>query len=303
MAAVRPRDDTVARRPSEGMAPPVERIGEQAAPAPPRIVVAGVAKDYAVGRSALRALARVDLSVAPGEFVSIVGPSGCGKSTLLRIIAGLDEPTTGYVGVSDSPGKGDAERVEATTASARLAACGYMPQRDMLLPWRTVLDNVTLPLEYGGLSRKAARPVASRLLARFGVEGFDGAWPSALSGGMRQRVAFARTALTGRGALLLDEPFGALDALTRLEMQGWLLDVWSQMGTTILLVTHDLDEALYLSDRVYVMSARPGRIVAEVTAALPRPRPDDVMATPQFAALKGRLLAAVRASKGRVVSG
>ena len=139
-------------------------------------------------------------------------------------------------------------------------------------------------------------PQAAALLATFGLRGFEGARPAALSGGMRQRVALARTILTGRRALLLDEPFGALDALTRLEMQQWLLGVWARLGATVVLVTHDLEEAVHLSDRVYAMSARPGRIVDEVAITLPRPRPEDVVATPAFAALKGRLLAAVRAA-------
>jgi len=272
--------------------------------APPGITIAGVTKRYGRGPSAVQALAGVDLTVAPGEFVSLVGPSGCGKSTLLRIVAGLDEPSEGYVRVTAGADAAAGARAAAATtgtmqAAVRLAACGYMPQRDMLLPWRSVLDNATLPLEYRGMSRREARREASRLLAQFGVGGFDNAWPSALSGGMRQRVALARTALTGRRALLLDEPFGALDALTRLEMQGWLLGVWAKLGATVLLVTHDLDEALYLSDRVYVMGARPGRLTAALPVTLPRPRVEDVIATPTFARLKGQLLAAIRATGGQ----
>ena len=263
--------------------------------ASPAITVAGATKSFGRGAGAVRALAGVDLTVDPGEFVSLVGASGCGKSTLLRIVAGLDEPSRGCVRVG-APRRDGANAAPdgAMPARDRLTACAYMPQRDMLLPWRTVLDNAALPLEYQGLPRRAARHEASRLLEQFGVGGFDHAWPAALSGGMRQRVALARTALTGKRALLLDEPFGALDALTRLEMQSWLLQVWARLGVTVLLVTHDLDEALYLSDRVYVMDARPGRIVDEVAVALPRPRGEDIVATPEFAWLKGRLLAAIR---------
>jgi len=259
--------------------------------APPAITVTGVAKSFGRGAGTVRALAGVNLTVAPGEFVSLVGASGCGKSTLLRIVAGLDEPSEGRVRVG-APIQPTPDG--AMPARDRLTACAYMPQRDMLLPWRTVLDNAALPLEYQGLPRRAARREASLLLEQFGVGGFDHAWPAALSGGMRQRVALARTTLTGKRALLLDEPFGALDALTRLEMQGWLLEVWTRLGVTVLLVTHDLDEALYLSDRVYVMGARPGWIVDEVAVALPRPRGEDIVATPEFARLKGRLLAAIR---------
>jgi ABC-type nitrate/sulfonate/bicarbonate transport system ATPase subunit len=251
---------------------------------PPRLVVDGLVKDYALEGVAVRALDGVSIYAAPGEFVTLVGPSGCGKSTLLRIVAGLEEPTAGRVEVGGVP------------MARRLGACGYMPQHDMLLPWRTVLDNATLPLEYHGVPRRQARREAAALLAAFGLGGFEGARPAALSGGMRQRVALARTVLTGRRALLLDEPFGALDALTRLEMQQWLLDVWARLGATVLLVTHDLEEAVHLSDRVYVMSARPGCIADEVAITLPRPRPEDVVASAAFAALKGQLLAAVRAS-------
>jgi ABC-type nitrate/sulfonate/bicarbonate transport system ATPase subunit len=171
---------------------------------------------------------------------------------------------------------------------------GYMPQRDMLLPWRTVLGNVTLPLEYRGMGRRAARRIAADILFEFGLHGFEQAWPSTLSGGMRQRVAFARTVVTGRRALLLDEPFGALDALTRLDMQHWLLGVWDRMRATVILVTHDLEEAVHLADRVYVMSGSPGMIRAEVAITLARPRSPDVIASPAFARLKGAILAALR---------
>ncbi len=257
-------------------------VAERPAPQSPCIGVERLVKDYTLRGTTVRALDGVSLDVAPGEFVSLVGASGCGKSTLLRIVAGLDEPTSGLVRVGETPD------------GQLLGASGYMPQHDMLLPWRTVLDNATLALEYRGVPRSEARREAAALLASFGLAGFERARPDALSGGMRQRVALARTILTGRRALLLDEPFGALDALTRLEMQQWLLGVWERLEATVLLVTHDLDEAVLLSDRVYVMSARPGRIVAEVAVPLPRPRPEEVVATPGFAALKGRLLAAIR---------
>ncbi len=236
----------------------------------PGITVAGASKSFGRDAGAVRALAGVDLTVAPGEFVSLVGASDCGKSTPLRIVAGLDEPAEGRVRIGAfMRDAADAAPGGAMPVRNRLAACAYMPQRDMLL------------------------------LEQFGVSGFDQVWPAALSGGMRQRVALARTVLTGRRALLLDEPFGALDALTRLEMQGWLLEVWARLGVTVLLVTHDLDEALHLSDRVYVMGARPGRIVDEVAVAVPRPRGEEIVATPEFARLKGRLLAAIRGTGGQ----
>ncbi len=250
------------------------------------IDIAGVSKTYSIDGTPLRVIDDVNLHVATGEFVTIVGPSGCGKSTLLRLVAGLEEPSAGNISIAGRP------------MAERMNACGYMPQRDMLLPWRNVVDNAALPLEYRGLSRGEARREAAALLDRFGLAGFERAAPHALSGGMRQRVALARTALTGRTVLLLDEPLGALDALTRLDMQQWLLQVWSQLGSTVLLVTHDLDEAIILSDRIYVMSARPGRIVAEIQVPLARPRPESLVASVGFAGLKGRLLDAVRAGSG-----
>jgi ABC-type nitrate/sulfonate/bicarbonate transport system ATPase subunit len=230
------------------------------------------------GGSEVVALDAVDLEVGAGEFVSIVGPSGCGKSTLLDLLAGLLEPTRGRI------------LLDGKVPGELLGQLGYMQQRDLLMPWRSVLDNTILGLELGGVGRDAARARARQELERFGLTGFEDAWPAALSGGMRQRAALLRTFLAGRDALLLDEPFGALDALTRAEMQRWLLEVWGADRKTILLVTHDVDEAILLSDRVYVMSPRPGRVALEVTVELPRPRVADLAMTPEFAALKQRLL-------------
>jgi len=257
--------------------------------AAPRITARGIVRDYDLDGRPLRALDGVDLVVEPGEFVSLVGTSGCGKSTLLRIVAGLEHPSSGTVSIGD------------VVQNGTPGLCGYMPQRDMLLPWRSVLDNAALPLSFQGCPRGEARRRAAQLLREFGLGGFEQAWPSALSGGMRQRAAFARTVLTGRRAFLLDEPFGALDALTKLDMQSWLLGVCRSLGATVLLVTHDLEEAVYLSDRVYVMGPRPGRVVDEVIVDLPRPRGEEITATPAFAALKGRLLSAIKtAQAGRV---
>lgn len=253
--------------------------------AAPRITAHQIVRDYDLDGRVLRALDGVDLVVEPGEFVSLVGTSGCGKSTLLRIIAGLERPSSGTASIG------------LLKQDGTPGLCGYMPQRDMLLPWRSVLDNAALPLSFQGFPRKEARRRAAELLQAFGLEGFENAWPSALSGGMRQRAALARTVLTGCRALLLDEPFGALDALTKLEMQSWLLGVCRDLGATVLLVTHDLEEAVYLSDRVYVMGPRPGRVIAEVAIGLPRPRTEDVTATPAFAALKGQLLGAIKMAR------
>jgi NitT/TauT family transport system ATP-binding protein len=200
---------------------------------------------------AVQALAGVSLSARPHEIVAVVGPSGCGKSTLLELVCGLQTP--------------DAGRVEAPPAV-------LMPQRDGLLPWLSALDNAGLALRVAGHSRAQARAAAHVHFAAFGLEGFERARPAALSGGMRQRVAFLRTLLAGRPVLCLDEPFGALDALTRVRMQQWLADALEREPRTVLLVTHDVEEAALLADRIVLLSARPGHNVATLEVPLPRPR-------------------------------
>ena len=197
------------------------------------------------------ALDGVSLSVAAGEIVAVVGPSGCGKSTLLELACGLQAPDAGSV----------------TGEPATL-----MPQRDALLPWLSAQDNAALPLRIAGVSREEARARVRPYFGPFGIDGFEAARPAALSGGMRQRVAFLRTLMAGTPVLCLDEPFGALDALTRMQMQGWLAETLARESRTVLLVTHDLEEAAVLADRVLIMSARPGRIVAELPVHAPRPR-------------------------------
>ena len=229
---------------------------------PPALEVIGVSRCYGDGADAVEALADVSLSVAEGEFAALLGPSGCGKSTLLNIVAGLDQADAGEVLVGGEP----------LPATERLGAFGYMPQQDLLFPWRSVLDNVALGLEISGLDKAEARDRATGHFERFGLAGFERRRPSELSGGMRQRAAFLRTYLLGRPFLLLDEPFGALDAITRAELQGWLAAAWSDFGGSALLVTHDPHEAVALADRVFLMTPRPGRIAAEFEVDLPRPR-------------------------------
>jgi ABC-type nitrate/sulfonate/bicarbonate transport system ATPase subunit len=220
----------------------------------PLLQVSGVDKVFG-GRRGVEALRDVTLHLEAGDFVSIVGPSGCGKSTLFNLIAGIDAATAGEIAVQGEAGP---ERRRGLTS--------YMFQKDLLFPWRNVLDNATLGLEVAGRQSKAeARSRARELLPRFGLEGFESHHPSELSGGMRQRVALLRTLLLGRPLLLLDEPFASLDALTRRELQNWLRETWRSGSEGALLVTHDVREAVYLSDRVYVMGPRPGHIVAEVT--------------------------------------
>lgn len=240
----------------------------------------GLGKSYSYPGGLLSVLQDVSFNVEPGQFVAFVGPSGSGKSTLLNILAGLEEPDTGAVTISGS--------------ARRLGNTAYMPQRDVLLPWRSALDNAILGLEVHGVKRSEARRRARELFAVSGLGGFEHSYPATLSGGMRQRVAFLRTVLTPGAVLLLDEPFGALDALTRAEMQEWLLGLWERLRSTVLLVTHDVEEALLLSDRVYVLSHRPGRIRHVQQASFPRPRSVSLTTSAEFVSAKARLLAVVR---------
>jgi len=255
----------------------------QAAPGRARsaaIEVAGLGVAFG-GSSPVVALRDVDLTVEAGQFVSIVGPSGCGKSTLLRVLAGLVRPNTGNA------------TVESRDAVERPGLAAYMPQRDLLLPWRRTLANATLGAELAGVGREEARRRAAEWLPQFGLEGFERAWPTQLSGGMRQRLALLRTFLVPRDVMLLDEPFGALDAITRREMQRWLQAVWAEHQRTVLLVTHDVEEALVLSDVVYVMSPRPGQMVHRVEVPFERPRDTRTTTTTEFATLKATLLDAL----------
>jgi ABC-type nitrate/sulfonate/bicarbonate transport system ATPase subunit len=240
------------------------------------VSVSGVAHSFAE----LRAIERIDLEVAPGEVIGIVGPSGCGKTTLLELVAGLRPPDAGGISVG-----GRAE------AGERLDRCAYMPQRDLLLPWLSAVDNAALALRISGVPRATARARAGEHFERLGLAGFEGSRPNELSGGMRQRVAFLRTLMAGRPVLLLDEPFASLDAITRAEMQSWLAGVLGPDRHTVLLVTHDVEEALYLSDRVLVLSSRPASVCDRIEIDGPR-APDRAAAvtSPQFAELKQRAL-------------
>ena len=217
----------------------------------PSVALSAVSRRYRSRRREVSALEGVDLELRERETVAVVGPSGCGKSTLLELVAGLQEPDAGVVHRQES---------------------SYMPQRDLLLPWRDALGNAALALECQGVSRKEARRRAAPLFERFGLAEFERTRPAGLSGGMRQRVAFLRTLLPGRPVLLLDEPFGALDSITRADMQEWLEGALAAEPRTVLLVTHDVEEAVFLADRVAVLSPRPGRVVTEIEVGLERPR-------------------------------
>jgi ABC-type nitrate/sulfonate/bicarbonate transport system ATPase subunit len=232
------------------------------------VELSGVAKAF----GPVQALAGVSLRVPAHRTVAVVGPSGCGKSTLLELVCGLQEPDAGTV---------------------RSAPAALMPQRDGLLPWLSALDNAALGMRLGGASRAAARAAAHEHFAHFGLDGFERSRPRQLSGGMRQRVAFVRTLLAGRPVLCLDEPFGALDALTRQRMQEWLAAALAEEPRTVLLVTHDVEEAVLLADEIVLLSARPGRVVERIAVELPRPR---ARADAAVQAVRERALAALEAT-------
>ena len=242
----------------------------------------GLYKSFMVDGREVPVLDGVGFTVREGEFVSVIGPSGCGKTTLLNCIAGLDEPSSSSI------------ELDGSLVQRRLGMVGFMPQKDLLLPWRSVLDNAILGLELMGRPRFDARRRAMELMEAFGLSGFEGQYPAALSGGMRQRAAFLRTLLADQDLVLLDEPFGALDALTRSQMQEWLLNLWDSLGKTIVLITHDVEEAVLLSDRVYVLTARPARVKLVLHVDLPRPRYYQMVTHESFVRLKGTLLASLR---------
>ncbi|MEA3356415.1 MAG: ABC transporter ATP-binding protein [Candidatus Bipolaricaulota bacterium] len=228
-------------------------------PVPIAIAVADISKSFTSQTGRIPVLDGVSIDVTQGAWVTVLGPSGCGKTTLIRIMSGLLIPDSGRI-ITDI-GEGDPR-----------GQIAYMPQSDTLLPWRTALDNAILASEIDGQPCEQAKKDARRLFSRFGLAGFENLYPTELSGGMRQRLALIRTFLAHREVLLLDEPLGSLDALTRAAVQEWLLDVWSELRKTILLVTHDIEEALLLSDRIELLSTRPARVRREFSPELPRPR-------------------------------
>ena len=236
----------------------------------PHVGVRRLQKVYASTRGDVPALVDIDLEIAAGEFVSIVGPSGCGKSTLLKCIAGLEEATSGEIQVGGDLLRGPPDKL------------GVVFQRDVLLDWRNILDNVLLSIEFRGLPRSQYRERALQLLDRFGLSGFEERHPWELSGGMRQRASICRALLSDPELLLMDEPFGALDAMTRDDLNLELTRIWQDTGKTVVFVTHSITEAVYLSDRVVMMSRAPGRIIDIIDIDLPRPRPLAMRETPEF---------------------
>ena len=261
-----------------------DRLGPSSAAVPPApaLEVRSLRKTFRERRSEVHVLDDLSLRVQPGEFVSLIGPSGSGKSTLFHIIGGLTAPDAGSVLMDGQDVTGEKGRI------------AYMPQQPALFPWRTVEDNVLLPEELRGTSKAAAREHARSWMERAGLTGFEKAYPHTLSGGMQQRAAFLRALMSPQEVMCLDEPFSALDALTRSDMQRWLLDIWEDTRRSVLMITHHIEEALLLSDSIYILSARPGTILKRVEVPFSRPRREDILMDPSFIALKTEISAIMR---------
>lgn len=243
----------------------------------PVLKVTDIQKSFKSGHQSLPVLDGVSLRVEQGEFVSIVGPSGCGKSTLFQIVGGLVQPDAGEVWMNGQQVTGERGHIS------------FMPQQPALFPWRTIEDNVILAQEVKGMSKKEARAEAREWIARVGLSGFEQAYPHMLSGGMQQRAAFLRALLSPEELMCLDEPFSALDTLTRSDMQRWLLDIWEENRRSILLITHNIEEALLLSNRIYVFSSRPGSVLEVIDVPFPRPRKEEITEDPTFLRLRREL--------------
>ncbi len=256
----------------------------------PKVSIVKLSKAFAVGGSMLTAIDRVNLMVPQNQFVSIVGTSGCGKSTLLNIVGGLDRPTAGQVLIDGTP----------VTGPGRDR--GFVFQAYTLFEWMTVSGNIRFALEKSAASRAEKDALVAHFVRAVGLSGFEEAHPGQLSGGMRQRVAIARALVYKPSILLMDEPFGALDAQTRGMMQELLLRVWEDHRVTVLFVTHDVDEAIFLADRVVILASRPGRVKRDITVDLPRPRRFDLVTDPHFVALKREVLAEIREETLKVMA-
>lgn len=226
----------------------------------------------------ITAIQNISVHIKEGEIVSIIGPSGCGKSTMLDLIAGLSLPDSGDILLNGQSIVGKTGKVS------------YMPQNDVLLPWRTIIENVTIGLEVQGMKKKEAKIEAKQLLPAFGLEQYGDHYPYMLSGGMKQRASFLRSVLCKKEVMLLDEPFGKLDALTKRGLHEWLIERWQESHFTMMLVTHDVDEAIYLSDRIYIMSHRPGKIIAEIKIRLEKDRLKRSITSVEFASQKEEIL-------------
>lgn len=247
-----------------------------------RLIIHDLSKSFKDGGERnIQVLKNINFYVNTSELVALIGPSGCGKTTLLNCIAGLIDYDSGTIQINN----------DKVIYGKNITS--YMMQDDGLLPWRSVIENVILPLEIKGIDKKKAKKIARSFLRKFGLSGFENYYPAALSGGMRQRVALVRTYLINRNLMLMDEPFNRLDALTKTSLQKWFLDIWQKNRKTVLFVTHDIEEAIFLADRIYVFSPRPGKIVGEYKISLPRPRKLNISTTSQFILYKKKLLQAL----------
>jgi putative hydroxymethylpyrimidine transport system ATP-binding protein len=246
-----------------------------------KLVLEDINSTYFSGEKKLPVLDNVSMHVGSGEFVSLLGPSGSGKSTILKIAAALLKPDSGKI------------LIDGIDVTGKSRLVGYMPQRDLLFPWKTLKENAALPLLASGSDKRDAYARVEELIHVFGLEGFADYYPQQLSGGMRQRAALMRTMLVQSELLLLDEPFASLDALTRDSLQDWLLSIWEHFKHSVLFVTHSIDEAIYLSDRVYVISERPGKITVEQKIDLTRPRSKEVLTSPLFTGYKQQMISAL----------
>ena len=254
------------------------------------IEIDGVSKEFSSGERRVIALQDIDLTVAPREFVAVLGPSGCGKSTLLNIVAGFDRPTRGAV------------RVGGREVAAPSPERGVVFQEPALFPWLSVMDNVIFGPRIQGQPPSTYLPRAAQIIEQVGLRGFEASYPAELSGGMRQRVGIARVLIMQSRVLLMDEPFGSLDAQTRTLMHELLLHLWERHHQTVLFITHDVEEALLLADRVCVMTARPGRIKKSIEVNLARPRAIEVTTTPEFNALRREVLGLIREESQRAAA-
>lgn len=255
----------------------------------PRIAVSNVKKVFTVNGAPFTAIEKIDLDILPNEFLAVVGTSGCGKSTLLNMVGGLDEPTLGQITIDGRP----------VTGPGRDR--GFVFQSYSLFEWMTVAGNIRFALEKSALSAAEKDAAVAELIQAVGLRGFENAWPHQLSGGMKQRVAIARALVYRPKILLMDEPFGALDAQTRGLMQELLLKIWEDHKVTVIFITHDVDEAIFLADRVVVLASRPGRVKSEHLVDLPRPRHPDLLTEPAFAAIKRKVLADIREESLKVM--
>ena len=249
----------------------------------PFLELRGISKSFAQGKQQLQVMQNISLTVHEGEFVSVIGPSGSGKSTLLQMIGGVMLPDQGDIILQN-------QRINGLQGKA-----GYMPQQPALLPWRTIEKNAILARETAGMPRQESLALARNWLDKVGLGGFARAYPRTLSGGMQQRVAFLRALLGPQSLLCLDEPFSALDAFTRSEMQAWLLRIWEENRRSVVFITHHIEEALLLSDTIYVLSSRPAYVIQKVHVPFPRPRREELVDTPEFIALRRQLTEALRA--------